>query len=547
MKYTLLLFLLVFFTGSLKAQLFTGFENWPDEHEYIRASWEADGFDPRWVNGFSQSRAFIDDAFARSGDKSLRILFPADGVGPANSGAQAPLRLTPEDEYYASYWFRFSDNFSWGTTNFGGKLPGLAGGNNCSGCNNCDGTNGFSARLMWRPGGKGVLYLYHMDKLGACAPDYDLKDSNGNDVYFERGQWYNIIQRVKVNSGNNHDGEVELWVNGEHALLVENLRFVNNGDKVDNFYFSTFHGGATAGWAPGVDCHIWFDDIKISTNAADIFPPECTEPNLGPDISFCGSGNPAILNTNVDETNRTFNWFRNGSPIAGSSGTLSVSEPGLYRVLVDSLGCEYEGEIQVLNTIPVANLSDNSNICNPSSIQLHTQLDPNLYSFRWYKDNDLLEDDHEEYLNVRAAGQYRVVISGGSCTDVEALKTITSSLPEPVDDCILSPGEVSLSIIPPGGDSGPYEWFDAPYDGTSVLEGLAYSTEVTETKSFYVQDNSGTSYYTGKPALGPSFWTITDFSPADKKMRLIVSQRLTIDSLTVYAGGAQTLRIGVFT
>ena len=44
------------------------------------------------------------------------------------------------------------------------------------------------------------------------------------------------------------------------------IKFVTNGDKIDTFYFSTFFGGSEPGYAPGVDCHIWFDDIVISTS-----------------------------------------------------------------------------------------------------------------------------------------------------------------------------------------------------------------------------------------------------------------------------------------
>jgi hypothetical protein len=250
----------------------TSFESSPDETVFTQAKWTSEGFTVPWVNGFDQNRAHYDDAFSHSGSKSLRIFFPQGQYGPSNSGAQAPLMVTPANQYYISYWLRFSDNFSWGNTSEGGKLPGLAGGGRCSGCATCTGTNGFSARLMWRTGGQAVLYLYHMDKAGSCGDNLNLQITPGVNFAFQKGQWYNIIERVKINTGNNYDGEVELWVNQQHALLVTGIRFVNNGDKVDNLYFSTFHGGSTAAWAPVVDSYIWFDDIIISANSSDVFP-----------------------------------------------------------------------------------------------------------------------------------------------------------------------------------------------------------------------------------------------------------------------------------
>jgi hypothetical protein len=126
---------------------------------------------------------------------------------------------------------------------------------------------------MWRSGGKAVLYLYHMDKTAECGDDLPLQTESEVDFVFQKEQWYQIIQRVKVNTGNNFDGEVEIWINQKPALLKKGIRFVNNGDRVDSFYFSTFHGGNSAAWAPTVDSYIWFDDLIISSNPSDVFSP----------------------------------------------------------------------------------------------------------------------------------------------------------------------------------------------------------------------------------------------------------------------------------
>jgi hypothetical protein len=274
-------FLFIYTSASfikVKAQLsYTGFEGLADESVFNQASWTAQGFTVPWVNGFDANRAFIDNAYAKEGATSLRITYPAGKYGPVTtgSGAQAPLMLTPAMQYYMTYWVRFSNNFSWGDSKEGGKLPGLAGGARCSGCIVCTGSNGFTARLMWRPGGKLVLYLYHIeaDKISPPCGDNLTLQQNGADYYITKGQWFQVTERVKVNTGSNHDGEVEVWLNEQPALLVTGVEFVTNGDKVDNFYFSTFHGGNDVSWAPTIDSYTWFDEIKISTNPADIFSP----------------------------------------------------------------------------------------------------------------------------------------------------------------------------------------------------------------------------------------------------------------------------------
>jgi|GEM_PF-5255302 hypothetical protein len=266
----------------LSAQIvgYADFEQFSSGTNFTRAHWQSAGFTVPWVNGFDANRAMIDGAHAHSGSKSLRLYYPKGQFGTANTGGQAPLMVPPQDEYFASYYVRFSEDFSWGTTSEGGKLPGLAGGSRCSGCATCTGSNGFTARLMWRPGGKAVIYLYHLDKVNPpCGDNYDIV-VDGKTLYFEKGKWYKISQRVKVNSGTNKDGEVEMWINDQHAQIklysgtlvdkLSGIQFVSNGDKVDALYFSTFHGGNSAEWAPMVDSYIWFDDIVISTNLADV-------------------------------------------------------------------------------------------------------------------------------------------------------------------------------------------------------------------------------------------------------------------------------------
>ncbi len=294
----------------------TSFENYSDEHQYVQQNWVNDGFDPKWVNGFNQSRVYVDNQFANSGNKSIRIKYPAGNYGPGNTGAQAPLRIPPANEYYVSYSVRFSDNFDWGGSNEGGKLPGLAGGNNCSGCSSCSGTNGFTARLMWRQGGRAVLYLYHMDKSGSCGDDLNLKTAKGNNFHFQKGQWYTITQRVKVNTPGLKNGEVELWIDGVPALLVQNIRFVTNGDQVDNFYFSTFHGGGDGSWAPGNDCYTWFDDVKIGKSFSDVYGGSNPPPPQGngglPVVNFTASTHDGNIPENTYDDNLNTRWSAEG-------------------------------------------------------------------------------------------------------------------------------------------------------------------------------------------------------------------------------------------
>jgi hypothetical protein len=241
---------------------------------YTLDEWEKDGWYASSARGLEE-RAVIDDSVpAHGGGQSLRVLYPEGRIGAQESGGLAPFQLSPAREYYLSFWARLGEDFSWGTTSFGGKLGfGLAGGAGCSGGDVCTGENGYSSRVVWRRDGKAELYYYHMDKAGEFGDSEPLV-ADGSAVHLPRGEWVHIAQRVRVNTVTDGraepDGEIEVFYNGEPAALVTGLRLVTDDDLVDKAYLSTFFGGSTEGFAPAHDSYAWYDDLKVSTSRADI-------------------------------------------------------------------------------------------------------------------------------------------------------------------------------------------------------------------------------------------------------------------------------------
>jgi hypothetical protein len=173
---------LILYSTSISAEVYfqMDFEKMPLDEPAVRSYWSEQGFYPdTWDQGLKE-RTVVDNDYSSSGTNSMKVCYPKDEFGTDHTGCLLPLLFKEKKskEMYASYMFRFSENFSYGTTSFGGKLPGLSGGDNCSGGSSCDGTNGFSARFMWRDGGKIVLYLYHMDKPSTYGEDVDLVEGN---------------------------------------------------------------------------------------------------------------------------------------------------------------------------------------------------------------------------------------------------------------------------------------------------------------------------------------------------------------------------------
>ena len=242
-----------------------GFENHSSGTSYTNSAQSKD-WDVDWSYQMDKYGT-ISNSESRSGDNSLQMMYPAN----AQSNAGAKWVVPNQKEYYLSYWVKFDNDFDFdGDKYSGGKLPGLGSGDLASGGNKPTGTNGFTSRYMWREGGQATLYLYHMDQPKTYGEDFLLKDSNGSQKYFERGQWHNMVQRVKVNDGSSSNGEVDVWMDGEQVLDLDNLRFMTNGGGIDTAYFSTFHGGNGSDWWPDKNDNAYFDDFVVSTEASDV-------------------------------------------------------------------------------------------------------------------------------------------------------------------------------------------------------------------------------------------------------------------------------------
>jgi hypothetical protein len=218
---------------------------------------------PRFTNGLGDGRV---ELVAESGDqRALRVHYPEGAVGPVAGGAQWLCALGASYEALTlSYELRFGDGFDFV---LGGKLPGLAGGSANTGGDRPNGSDGFSARMMWRPGGKVVQYLYHPDQLGVWGDD--LPWDRGGARSFRPGTWHAVRHEIVLNTPGRHDGVLRGFFDGELALERRDLRFRDVATlALDHFYFSTFFGGNTPEWGPTRDEHVDFAKVRVINGAA---------------------------------------------------------------------------------------------------------------------------------------------------------------------------------------------------------------------------------------------------------------------------------------
>jgi len=181
-----------------------------------------------------------------------------------------------------SYELAFDSGFDWVK---GGKLPGLRGGLNstgCSGGNQADGSACFSTRLMWRKDGAGEVYAYIPTSSGLCSQksvtcnsDYGVSIQRGNFGFnTASGQWMRLTLFVQLNNPPTIDnGIIQLFVNDVLAVSQSNLQ-IRAADSVaaNGFYFSTFFGGSDSSWATPLTTHTYFRNIRLwgSSSSANL-------------------------------------------------------------------------------------------------------------------------------------------------------------------------------------------------------------------------------------------------------------------------------------
>lgn len=192
----------------------------------------------------------------------VRVLFPLSSINPGHPtapvGGAGWLEAVgePAAQRCLVYKVRFENGFAF---NKGGKLPGLYGGDAPSGCSPAALSKGFSARLMWREGGVGELYLYSPDRQARCG------QSLGRGRWrFVPGQDHEVAQEVILNKPDAADGIIRLWLDGKLVLEQRNLLLRSSSDVlIDGMMFSTFFGGSDPTWASPRNQYAQFTQAMI--------------------------------------------------------------------------------------------------------------------------------------------------------------------------------------------------------------------------------------------------------------------------------------------
>jgi hypothetical protein len=194
----------------------------------------------------------------------MRITHPANTL---SVGIELIIDLEKDfNEVYLSYNWKFSDEFN---STAGGKMPGLGGLPDFSSDCPYEGY-GFRAHNLFKHAGR--IASYHYDRTESSCPWGTDEDS----VYMANGTWYNITQRLVLNTFTNGvanaDGIKEVWINGSLVIRETNLKLMEDQRddmKIDVFRLSNFYGGAESIYIPKTESYTYIDNIKVYTPVGD--------------------------------------------------------------------------------------------------------------------------------------------------------------------------------------------------------------------------------------------------------------------------------------
>ncbi|KAF8973269.1 polysaccharide lyase family 14 protein [Flammula alnicola] len=228
--------------------------------------------------------AFVADPFpdkppngvsgASSSGPVLQVTYPEGSFSHDTGGSQFYSLWNTTDgssfnSMMVSYELAFDAGFNWVK---GGKLPGLRGGLNstgCSGGNKADGLDCFSSRLMWRTSGAGEIYAYIpatnnlcSEKSITCNSDFGISIQRGA-FSFVSGQWMRVTQIVQLNNPPDvANGYIALYFNDLLAVSQTGLQIrASNSVVANGFYFSTFFGGNLA--QSYLNTHTYFRNVRL--------------------------------------------------------------------------------------------------------------------------------------------------------------------------------------------------------------------------------------------------------------------------------------------
>lgn len=154
--------------------------------------------------------------------------------------------------------------------------------------------------------------------------------------------------------------------------------------------------------------------------------------------AFCAGG--SVTFTANAGAGLTYQWRRNNLNIAGETGiSYTATTSGVYQVTVSNGICPATsaGQTVVVSTPVAATITPQgaTNFCNLNSVVLRATQGGSL-TYQWLKDNVLIPGATSADYTAAASGNYRVIVTNGTCVDTSAPQAVAVT---PAPPAIITP------------------------------------------------------------------------------------------------------------
>ena len=221
-----------------------------------------------WLNGTTGRVGFSqNDRFLRTVDAGGQ-----PGLEAKHEAKDAPIDFILMDAEIArarvyriqqDIWWDPNFNFGRDFNGSGGKAGfGFKGGDGEASGNRSSGT-AMSLRHGWRSrqaGGAGpfdlIMYGYDQDRPHSWGVDYIVQRN------MQRNRWYTVSSELTMNSNNQRNGRIRVWVDGVLRLDQGGIRWQSGGDyRVSEFILSSAHGGNAPHARPANDSYLRWRNV----------------------------------------------------------------------------------------------------------------------------------------------------------------------------------------------------------------------------------------------------------------------------------------------
>lgn len=131
---------------------------------------------------------------------------------------------------------------------------------------------------------------------------------------------------------------------------------------------------------------------------------------------LCEGGEPIVLSSTLDLSDKSFEWKKDGKTIDSSSGNLSVTQPGLYQLVITSYDCPLtSNEVKIETFDEKLLVLDHAKDLVIVEGETKTVTASGAQSYEWFDAGNNLISSTDSY-GFQEEGEYLLIADFGSCT-----------------------------------------------------------------------------------------------------------------------------------